>query len=247
MNRRTKALAAIVLSAASFGACEFSNVAVAADPPVIGPAPSPLPYCGGQDAAPQPVPYRCATKLKLIATRQVWAEVFADGTSVTVTFHVLNPAPVPVPVVIVHHEGNSGAGLALDSAQGVMAPGQADITVVDSSPCRVGQLDIKYAFTGNGQDQGRVGGPWIENGTGCTDTVTVPTSVPPPSTNGSAPSSSVATSSPSLVTASPSGGGASSQTLPATGGEIWVGLLLAGLLGSLGFLVLIVRRVHRDA
>lgn len=200
------------------------SLAHAAEPPVIGPAPSPLPFCGGQNATPQPVPYRCATKLKLIATRQVWADVFADGVKVEVTFHVLNPAPVAVPVVIIHHEGTSGAGLALDSAKGVMAPGQATITLTDSSPCREGQLDIKYAFTENGQDQGRVGGPWIRNGENCAPPIT---SSPPPTTPPAvAPSASppAATPPPVVTSVAPV-----VVTLPKTGlADVLIVLALVG-------------------
>src|SRR5262245_40265049 len=50
-----------------------------------------LPSCGGQNAAPQPVPYTCTTQTKLIDGSHVYAVVAADGHTLTVTYHLLAP------------------------------------------------------------------------------------------------------------------------------------------------------------
>ena len=39
----------------------------------------PLPFCGGQNAPPQPVPYTCTTQTQTIDGSQVFAVLHADG------------------------------------------------------------------------------------------------------------------------------------------------------------------------
>ena len=205
---------------------------------------SALPNCGGQNAAPQPVPYTCFLPGRDITyqgvTRHFSAVVFADGVHVTVTYTMSAPVPVDVPIRIVHHTGISGAGLGSDQSQGFIPAGQTTATLVDSSPCREGQLDVKAVNTANGSgDNFRVGGPWIRNGDSCIDTTTIPSSstttavtsstVPPPSsTPGTRPpvESTAPTSRPPVT----SGGG----TLPPTGN----GLDIAGV-GWLATLVVV--------
>ena len=57
-------------------------------------------------------------------------------------------------------------------SHGTIPAGATSITLVDSAPCRLGQLDIKAVFTGNGDARGRIGGPWISNGTDCSTPTT---------------------------------------------------------------------------
>ncbi len=209
------------------------------------------PNCGGQNAAPQPVPYTCNLPGIDItaqgATRHFAAQVHADGNAVTITYLMTGGVlPVDVPIRIVHHEGISGAGGASDEATGVIPAGKTTATLTDSSPCRAGQLDVKAVDISNGSgDRFRVGGPWIQNGTGCNETTTVPqssttvpvppssTAPPPASTPGSTPGSSVESTAPTSV-----GGGA----LPKTGHDNTPLVLLGVLLVGLGAIVLEVRR-----
>jgi len=209
-----------------------------------------VPNCGGQSAAPQPVPYVCNLPGIDITyqgvTRHFAAQVFADGTKVTVTFTMSAPLPVAVPIRIVHHEGISGAGGSENESSGVIPAGATTAVLVDSAPCRNGQLDVKAVNTSNGSgDKYRVGGPWIRNGTGCIDTSTVPQSTTVPSTTIAPPS----TSTPGSTTTPPGpvestapttvGGGASSKNLPATGSSVaslfWVGVMALFVGGVLFF------------
>jgi hypothetical protein len=163
--------------------------------------------CGGQGAAPQPVPYTCTLPGIDITvsgiTRHFSAVVSANGTSVTAVITMTGGLlPVNVPVKIVHHEGISGAGGNEDSAQGFILAGQTTATVVDSSPCRAGQLDVKAVDTSPGSgDKFRIGGPWITNGTGCMDTQTT------------VPATTVASTVPAVTTP---GAPTTAPTVPAT-------------------------------
>jgi hypothetical protein len=220
----------------------------------VGVANAAVPNCGGQSAPPQPVPYTCNLPAKAITyqgvTRSFSAVVNADGSRVTVQFVMSAPLPVDVPIRIVHHESISGAGGAENESSGFIFAGQTTATLTDSAPCREGQLDVKAVNTSNGSgDAFRVGGPWIQNGTGCT---VVTTTVPQSSTTVTAtsvPSSTVpppasvpqpTTSAPTVpsVTSKASGG-----TLPPTGssaGPVWFGLGI--LVGGLLLLTAAVRR-----
>jgi hypothetical protein len=81
--------------------------------------------------------------------------------------------------VIRHHVGKSGDGGAVDSASGIIPPGQVSIRLQDSVPCREGQADIKAVYVAPGDARGLIGGPWIQNGTGCNTPVTPPATQPP--------------------------------------------------------------------
>jgi hypothetical protein len=150
-----------------------------------------LPSCGGQNAAPRPVPYTCTTDTRLIDGSQVFAIVSADGQTLAVTFHLLAPRSTDATIRIVHHIGTSGAGGSRAEASGLIPAGQTQATLMVATPCFAGQVDIKFVFTLDSQPQGRVGGPWITNGTGCTPTSTTSTTTtattPPTSTPQSGP------------------------------------------------------------
>jgi LPXTG-motif cell wall-anchored protein len=164
-----------------------------------------VPNCGGQSAAEHPVPYDCVSQ-KTIDGTTFTASVHADGSHVTVVITLNAPRADDTSARIIHHEGNSGAGGQENTSSGVIPAGATSITLVDSAPCRVGQLDIKAVFTGNGDERGRVGGPWIRNGTDCMGTTTVVTT---PTTS---PVTTSPTSSPITIPRS----GSSSPTTPAT-------------------------------
>src|SRR5262245_43024984 len=67
----------------------------------------PVPVCGGQNAAPRPVPYTCTTQTQTIDGSQVFAVLHADGQTVTVTFTLLSPRTTDAPIRITHHIGIS--------------------------------------------------------------------------------------------------------------------------------------------
>ena len=162
-----------------------------------------LPFCGGQNAPPQPVPYTCRTQTQTIDGSQVSAVLHADGTTVTVTYTLVAPRATDAPIRITHHIGVSGAGGTRSVANGVIPAGQTTATLSVTTPCFAGQVDIKFVFVLDTQPQGRVGGPWIENGTGCTVvTTTTATTIPttPPTTPTTPPPS---TPPPSTTTAAP--------------------------------------------
>jgi LPXTG-motif cell wall-anchored protein len=183
--------------------------------------------CGGQSAAPQPVPYTCELPGKVMSavapngqtiSRHVSAVLHADGEAVWVVYTMSAPLPVNAPIRIVHHEGISGAGLDSDQSVGVIPAGQTTATLVDSSPCRAGQVDVKFWDITNGSgDAFRVGGPWITNGTDCT----TPTTTVPGETTTTVVVTTV-TTVPGAPTTSPaaSAPGTSSRTLPQTGETI---------------------------
>jgi len=172
------------------------------------------PNCGGQNAAPQPAPYDCVLPPKVIDGTTFAGLVHANGTTVTVTIQIgkvvagkfvpgVGTRTVPTPAAIIHHQDISGAGGPSENASGTIPPGGFQIVLTDSSPCRNGQLDVFVVNTG---PNFRLGGPWIQNGTGCVAPTTVATT--PPTT---APGSTTpATSSPG-TTPAPS-------TAPSTGG-----------------------------
>jgi hypothetical protein len=153
-----------------------------------------LPFCGGQNAPPQPVPYTCRTQVQTIDGSQVSAVLHADGQTVTVTYTLVAPRTTDAPIRITHHIGISGAGGQRSMAEGVIPAGLTTATLSVTTPCFAGQVDIKFVFVLDTQPQGRVGGPWIENGTGCTPPTTPPpsTTTPPPSTTTPPPSTTTA-------------------------------------------------------
>ena len=122
----------------------------------------PLPFCGGQNAPPQPVPYTCTTQTQTIDGSQVFAVLHADGQTVTVTYTLLAPRATDAPIRITHHIGISGAGGPRSVAEGVIPAGQTTATLSVTTPCFAGQVDIKFVFVFDSQPQGRVGGPWID-------------------------------------------------------------------------------------
>jgi hypothetical protein len=152
-----------------------------------------LPSCGGQNAAPQPVPYTCSTPVRTIDGSQVSAVLRADGQTVTVTYTLVAPRTTDAAVRITHHSGISGGGGPRSVADGVIPAGQTTATLAVTTPCVAGQIDIKFVFVLDSQPEGRVGGPWIQNGTppctppttpapGSTTTVPPASTVPPTST-----------------------------------------------------------------
>ena len=93
----------------------------------------------------------------------------------TVTYTLVAPRSTDAPIRITHHIGISGAGGPRSVAEGVIPAGQTTATLSVTTPCFAGQVDIKFVFILDSQPQGRVGGPWIENGTGCTPPTTTTT------------------------------------------------------------------------
>jgi hypothetical protein len=169
-----------------------------------------VPNCGGQGAAPQPVPYTCNLPSQVIAGSSVSGVVNADGNALTVTYLLAAPRPDDVPIRVVYHVGNSGIGGPQSEASGVMAAGTTTATLVVIAPCQLGQVDIKFFFTGNGQAEGRVGGPTIENGTNCTTPTTTPIVT---TTNATSVTTTPDTTSPASALPGTLG------TLPATGND----------------------------
>ena len=141
-----------------------------------------LPFCGGQNAPPQPVPYTCRTQLQTIDGSQVSAVLNADGQTVTVAYTLVAPRTTDAPIRVTHHIGVSGGGGQRSVANGVIPAGQTTATLSVTTPCFAGQVDIKFVFVLDTQPQGRVGGPWITNGTGCAPPTTPPPTTPPPTT-----------------------------------------------------------------
>ena len=210
-----------------------------------------LPFCGGQNATPRPVPYTCTTQTQTIDGSQVFAILHADGVTVTVTYHLLAPRTTDAPIRITHHIGISGAGGARSSASGVIPAGQTEATLSVTTPCVAGQVDIKFVFTLDTQPQGRVGGPWIENGTGCTTptTTTTTTSTTSPTTTG--PTTTATTTVTTTMTVPPPSVSRrrwSAPPLPATGtsGHAYDAALVAVAVGSLLVVIAGVRRVHES-
>lgn len=197
-----------------------------------------IPNCGGQSAAPQPVPYDCILPPKVIDGTTFAGSVHADGTTVTVTIEIgrvvggvwvpgLGVRTVPTPAAIEHHENISGAGGASETAHGVIPAGGFRIVLTDSSPCRNGQLDV---FVVNVGPNFRLGGPWIQNGVGCVAPTTVASSAPTTTPSGGSTTAPGTTGATPLVSVVPSSAGVAGVTLPATGKDqddaVPVGLVL---------------------
>lgn len=220
-----------------------------------------LPNCGGQHAAPHAVPYDCALPGIDITvgglTRHFSAVVHANGTNVSVDYLMTGGTlPVNVPIRITHHENISGAGLGSDTAAGFILAGQTTATLTDSSPCRAGQLDVMAVVTAPGSgDRFRVGGPWIENGTGCTDTSSIPATVPtPPTTAPAVPVPPVVPPStgqgpPAQRPPVQAGPPTSTFGLPPTGSSSSPAAVAGGVLAGVGFAALAIasNRTRRPA
>jgi len=160
-----------------------------------------LPFCGGQSAPPQPVPYTCRTQLLTIDGSQVSAVLHADGQTVTVAYTLVAPRTTDAPIRITHHIGVSGGGGQRGVANGVIPAGQTTATLSVMTPCFAGQVDIKFVFVLDTQPEGRVGGPWIQNGTApCTPPTTPPPSAPPTTPPPSAPPTTPPPSTPQTDT-----------------------------------------------
>jgi hypothetical protein len=127
------------------------------------------------------------TPVRTIDGSQVSAVLRADGQTVTVTYTLVAPRTTDAPIRVTHHIGISGGGGPRSVAEGVIPAGQTTATLSVTTPCFAGQVDVKFVFVLDSQPQGRVGGPWIQNGTPpCTPPTTPPTT-PPPSTTTAAP------------------------------------------------------------
>ena len=241
MNRRLLLATAVLATGVTAPACLSSPAHAAGN-------------CGGQNALPQPVPYTCNLPgIDITAsglTRHFSAVLNADGTHVSVQWIMSAPVPAPVPIQMIHHIGISGAGGPETKASGVIPAGQTTATLSVTSPCFAGQVDIWAVSTG---PNFRVGGPWIQNGTGCNATTTVPqssTTLPVSSTVPPSPTTTPASTVPSTVgstaPASPpqsgGGGGTHSTQIPATGRDASPLILLGAVLVGLGLVVLEVRR-----
>ena len=218
-----------------------------------------VPNCGGQGAARHDAtvanPYVCNLPGLDVTvtgpggqpvTRHFAAQVTANGLTVSATFKMTGGVlPVDVPIRVSHHFGVSGGGGPSSENSGFIRAGQTTGTVTDSFPCRDGQFDVKAWFTANGDERGRVGGPWILNGTEATcllapgPTTTAPATTTTPTTPASvAPLPSVAPSVTSGSTQAPQAG--VSGTLPATGhGEPVAIAVVVALFGA--FLVVVAR------
>ena len=118
-----------------------------------------------------------------------------------------------------HPVGAPDDGGVRSVAEGVIPAGQTTATLSVTTPCFAGQVDIKFVFVLDTQPQGRVGGPWIQNGTGCTVVTTTTTATTIPTT----PTTTPTTTGTTVVTSpTPPPSTALQQrvstTLPTTGG-----------------------------
>jgi len=232
MNHKT------LIGTAALGLALIGSTAVATS------AHAALPNCGGQSAAPQPVPYSCILPPKVIDGTTFAGRVDADGTVVTVTIEIgkvvggvwvpgLGVRTVPTPAAIIHHQDVSGAGGPSENAQGTIPPGGFRIVLTDSSPCRDGQLDVFVVSTG---PNFRLGGPWIQNGVNCVAPTTVASTAPTTTPSGGSTSAPGTTVAFPLVTVVPTSAGvAAVVALPETGSNgadarllVALGLVLLG-------------------
>jgi hypothetical protein len=210
---------------------------------VLAPSAHALPACGGQNAAPQPVPYTCVSA-KTIDGTVVTATVTADGHKVTVSYQLATGRATDTPIRIIHHPLVSGSAGVQSEADGVIPAGMQTATLSVATSCRAGQLDIKFLFVLGSQSQGRVGGPWIQNGTNCAPATTVvPTSISVPGS--SVASSASTTTTPARVLPATITRPRSAGQLPATGGGSPTAALAAlfALAGGVTLIVVASRRL----
>ena len=169
-----------------------------------------VPNCGGQGAAPQPVPYTCNLPSQVIAGSSVSGVVNADGNALTVTYLLAAPRRMTCRSGSSTTSGTAASAGPSRRPQGSWRPGTTTATLVVIAPCQLGQVDIKFFFIGNGQAEGRVGGPTIENGTNCTTPTTTPIVT---TTNATSVTTTPDTTSPASALPGMLG------TLPATGND----------------------------
>jgi LPXTG-motif cell wall-anchored protein len=146
----------------------------------------------------------------------------------TVTYRLDAPRPVDTPIRIRAHRGIS-SNPDTNEVAGVIQAGATSAVLAVQNNC--GQVDVKAVFTGNGDARGRVSGPFIRTADNCSSSTatTPPPTVPPTSAGGGSttPTSEGVTPCPICAdTTSGSGSALSNQTLPETGSNAALLLIL---------------------
>lgn len=200
-----------------------------------------FPLCGGNKHQWQ-APVTCTNTRTIDGTTfTVVIDEKASGF-LTVDFTLDAPRAVDTPISARSSTGKSSSPISTDPT--AVIPAGATSGHLELARALCGQLDVKAVFTGGGQPQGRIAGPWINNST-CLDiaVVTPPTSSPslaPPASPPVTVSGGPSTPAPPSVSGPPTSTKVSE--LPATGGDETPLLMIGVLLILLGFAVMLVRR-----
>jgi hypothetical protein len=197
-----------------------------------------LPNCGGNNDV-KVAPLSCTNTRTIDGTTfTIVLDVDAAG-GMTVTYTLDAPRATDTPIRIRAHRGIS-SNPDTNEVEGTVPAGATSAVLSVQNNC--GQVDVKAVFTANGDARGRVGGPFITTADNCSSTpattapTTAPPTAPPTSAGGGSttPTSGAgpATTCPLCTTTAPGGSALSNRTLPETGSN---GPLLLVL--SAGFVV----------
>jgi hypothetical protein len=189
--------------------------------------------CGGNNDV-KVAPLTCTNTRTIDGTTFTIVLAVDAAGAMTVTYTLDTPRSVDTPIRIRAHRGIS-SNPDTNEVAGVIPAGATSAVLVVQNNC--GQVDVKAVFTGNGDARGRVGGPLITTSDNCTSS-TATTAPPTSSGEGSTtPTSAGVTTCPICTeTTSGSGSALSNQTLPETGSDatlllvLSAGLVVAGVM-----------------
>jgi hypothetical protein len=210
--------------------------------------------CGGNTTI-RTVPIDCANKRQYTisgVTFTVFVRLQVDATgNGTASYTLSRRLPQPVPIRVRAHVGVSSNPVLTSDVSGSIPAGSQTGVLTFRVVC--GQVDAKAVFTGNGDEDGRIAGPYLCIATPPTVPTTAPTTTAAPTTTtggttvpttgpttGPDTTPGPSTSSPGTPAPGPSstpssGPGASNRRIPATGfGDVFGWLILTGLVLVLG-------------
>jgi hypothetical protein len=207
-----------------------------------------LPNCGGNNDV-KLAPLSCTNTRTIDGTTfTIVLDVDAAG-AMTITYTLDAPRAVDTPIRIRAHRGIS-SNPDTNEVEGIIPAGATSAVLTVQNNC--GQVDVKAVFTANGDARGRVAGPYITRADNCQEapTTTAGTTVPPTtgpttSTGGGSttPSSEAApTSCPLCVDTTTGSSALSNQTLPETGSDAPLLIVLSAALVVVG--VVLVTKVR---
>jgi LPXTG-motif cell wall-anchored protein len=187
-----------------------------------------LPNCGGNNDV-KVAPLTC-TNTRTIDGTTFTIVLDVDGAgAMTVTYTLDAPRSVDTPIRIRAHRGIS-SNPDTNEVAGVIPAGTTSAVLAVQNNC--GQVDVKAVFTGNGDARGRVGGPFITTADNCSSsTATTPPPTGPPTSSGGGSTTPTSAGVPPCPictdTTSASGSALSNQTLPETGSNAPLLLILS--------------------
>jgi LPXTG-motif cell wall-anchored protein len=206
-----------------------------------------LPNCGGNNDV-KVAPLSCTNTRTIDGTTfTIVLDVDAAG-AMTVTYTLDAPRATDTAIRIRAHRGIS-SNPNTNEVAGTIPAGATSAVLSVQNNC--GQVDVKAVFTGNGDARGRVAGPYITTADNCSSSpaTTAPPTAPPTSAGGGSttPTSAAGpgTTCPLCTdTTSPGSSALNQRTLPETGSNGPLLLILSAGLVVAGVVLVTKSRAH---